>query len=92
MRISKSDIGASSKITRKINVKPENRKTVFGFNIQTTTQREGNWQEQKASTPELENFSKLASHTGLKMWAGGGSVSRALISERLGCLLPAGEH
>lgn len=39
--ISKSEAGAFSKITREINAKPENRKTIFGSDIETTTQRDG---------------------------------------------------
>lgn len=73
--ISKSDAGASSKITRKINVKPENRKTIFGFGIQTTTQRDRSWQGQRGSAPELDNLSKPASHAGPETWAGAESAS-----------------
>lgn len=63
-RISKSDAGAASKITRKTNVKPENRKTIFGFGIRTATQRDRSWRGQTGSAPELDNLSKRASHAG----------------------------
>lgn len=67
-------------------MKPENRETIFGSDIETATQRELAASENTHSG--AGEFSKLASHAGLNMRAGGGSVSGALISARLCWSLP----
>lgn len=54
--ISKSETGAISKITTEITAKPENRKTIFGSDMETATRRDGNWQQQRTCTPEPENL------------------------------------
>lgn len=73
--ISKSETGAISKITTEITAKPENRKNDLWL-------RYGNRNAERRELAAAENMhsragepSKLASHTGLNMRAGGGSVS-----------------